>query len=78
MSLTEVTNMKAIDIDIDRELTLAHQEYEMVKKSVLANQRAIKQCYKKLLNQGSINKETYQALIRIANTTAKFIKMKEI
>lgn len=70
--------MKTIDIDIDRELNLAHQEYEMVKKSVLANQRAIKQCYKKLYNQNAINKETYQALIRIANTTVKFINMKEI
>lgn len=66
------------EIDIDKELELAHREYLQVKHTTLYNLRCVKQCYKKLLQEERINKETYKALCTIANNTIKFIKLKEI
>lgn len=65
-------------INVEKELALAHAEYEAVKRAVLYNLRAEKQCYRKLHNQGVIEDATYKALLSIANNTIKFIKMKEI
>ena len=65
-------------IDVEKELELAHSEYESVKRAVLYNLRAEKQCYRKLHNEGKLEDNTYKALLSIANNTIKFIKMKEI
>lgn len=70
--------MKTIDIDIDKALELAHQEYLEAKVATLSNLRGLKTTMRKLERQGDLTDETYSSIIRIINNTIKFIKMKEI
>lgn len=70
--------MKTIDIDIDKALELAHQEYLEAKVATLSNLRGLKTTMRKLERQGDLTDETYTSIIRIINNTIKFIKMKEI
>ena len=62
----------------DRALEQAHKEWLRLKKQTLTNQKNLKQCYDKLLKDESISKDTYEALIRIANNTINFLNQKEI
>ena len=59
-------------------LEQAHKEWLRQRKQTITNQNNLKQCYKKLLKEESITKETYEALIRIANNTINFLNCKEI
>ena len=62
----------------DKALEQAHKEYLKQKKLTITNQKNLKQCYKKLYVNEDISKETYEALVRIANNTINFLNQKEI
>ena len=59
-------------------LEQAHKEWLKLRKQTLTNQKNVKQCYKKLLKEGAITNDTYEALVRIANNTINFLNWKEI
>ena len=59
-------------------LEQAHKEWLKLRKQTITNQKNVKQCYKKLLKEGVITNDTYEALVRIANNTINFLNWKEI
>lgn len=59
-------------------LEQAHKEWLRLRKQTITNQKNVKQCYKKLLKEGAITNDTYEALVRIANNTINFLNWKEI
>lgn len=65
-------------IDVDKELELAHYEYETCKKATIANLKGLKYWYRTLYKKDLISEEAYKSVLKVTNNTIKFIKMKEI
>lgn len=65
-------------IDVDKELALAHQEYECCKKATISNLKGLKVWYRTLYKKHLITEEAYRAVLKVTNSAIKFINMKEI